>query len=258
MRRFLSFLLFVLLLIPTGCAKRWDALSEKEKKILGNILAHWETWVPARKKEGTAPLMAFDELYAGLGAEEREFLDRVRTINPKKSFDFQGDLLGEAGEKASFRKLGNQKVKKSGKSDPIDAQYLPENVYQAYKKMMKAMKKDLGKKILVESGYRSPAYQLYTFIFYCPKHHYSLAETGHWVALPGFSEHGSPQRQAIDFINENGINGDDPGQTVEDFEKLPEYGWLQANAWKFGFELSYPRGKKGVTFEPWHWRYIGN
>ena len=44
---------------------------------------------------------------------------------------------------------------------------------------------------------------------------------------------------------------------VEDFEVLPEYEWLVKNAPSYGFELSYSRGKKGITFEPWHWRYVG-
>lgn len=250
-RRFLALALVFFLSIPTaGCARRWDVLSAKEKLVLHSILAHWETWIPERKKEGSAPLMSFEELYAGLGPEKREFLDRVRAINPRKSFNFS-----EGG--ARFKRLGNQWIEKQGKREKLDPQYLPRNVHKAYKKMMKAMKKDLGKRLLVESGYRSPAYQLYTFLFYCSKHHYSLVETGHWVALPGSSEHGVPHRQAIDFINEKGINGDDPPQTAEDFERLPEYEWLQRNAGKFGFELSYPRGRQGTTFEPWHWRYGG-
>ena len=34
--------------------------------------------------------------------------------------------------------------------------------------------------------------------------------------------------------------------------------WLRDNAPKFGFELSFPPGnKQGVTWEPWHWRWVG-
>lgn len=244
-------------LVVSGCAKRWDTLSSREKVTLHQILDHWETWVPERKKKGTAPLLTFEELYAGLGPEEKEFLDRVLAINPQKNFNFQGYFLGGPERGVRFKKIKNQRVRRDGKHRKIDPQYLPENVHRAYQAMMKAMKRDLGKRLLAESGYRSPAYQLYTFLFYTPKHHYSLAETGRWVALPGFSEHGAPHRQAIDFINEEGINGDDPGQGVRDFEALPEYEWLARRAREFGFELSYPRGRKGVTFEPWHWRYVG-
>ena len=35
---------------------------------------------------------------------------------------------------------------------------------------------------------------------------------------------------------------------------------MKAHAWEYGFVLSYPKGKTGVTcysFEPWHFRYFG-
>ena len=231
------------------CADEWDILSDSEKAVLDRILVHWETWVPAKKADGTAPMISFEELYAGLTSEEKNFLDSVRKVDPKKSFDFQGGFLG-AEVSASFRRIENQVITKDGKEQVLDPQYLPEEVYAAYEKMMTAMEKDLGKRLLVESGFRSHAYQLYTFLFYTPKHHYSLKETGRWVALPGYSEHGAPDRQAIDFINQEGINGED---NPEEFESLPEYGWLMDHAGEFGFELSYPRAKQGITFEPWHW-----
>ena len=252
-KRFWALLLSIFLVIPTfGCAKRWDTLSAREQSLLNRVLLHWETWMPQKKKEGKAPLITFDELYQGLNGEERQFLDRVRLINPQKSFGFQGNYQGESSEAVRFKRLHKQKIRKKGKTESLDPQYLPEKVYKDYKKMMKAMKKGIGKELLVESGYRSPTYQLYTFLYYLPKHGYCLKETGHWVALPGYSEHGAPERQAIDFINEEGINGED---NAEEFERLPEYEWLLIRAKEFGFELSYPRGQKGITFEPWHWRW---
>ena len=254
-RRWLCLSLFLsLILSAVGCAKRWDVLSMEEKILLHRILTHWESWVPERKKEGRAPLTTFEELYAGLGPKEREFLDRIRAIDPKKDFEFRGSYLGSPKEGVRFKPVKKQWIQKGKKREELDPQYLPEDVYRAYKAMMKGMKKALGKKLLVESGYRSPAYQLYTFLFYLPKHRYSLKETAGWVALPGYSEHGAPHRQAIDFINEKGVNGED---NVEEFERLPEYQWLLRHAREFEFELSYPRGGKGVTFEPWHWRYTG-
>ena len=121
--------------------------------------------------------------------------------------------------------------------------------------MMEAMAKDLGKRLLVESGYRSPAYQLYLFLFYLPKHGWSVTETNRFGALPGPSEHANPAPQAIDFINEAGINGEDH---PEEFEALPEYRWLQEHARRFGFALSYPRDNPHHTsFEPWHWHHEG-
>lgn len=46
----------------------------------------------------------------------------------------------------------------------------------------------------------------------------------------------------------------------EEFEKTPEFAWLMANAWRFGYILRYPKDKTHITqiaFEPWHFRYVG-
>ena len=35
---------------------------------------------------------------------------------------------------------------------------------------------------------------------------------------------------------------------------------MKANAWKYGWVMSYPKGKTSVTcyqYEPWHYRYVG-
>jgi len=251
--KFFPILAAVLLLNGASVsAQTWDVLSESEKATLQAVLQKWETWVPQLKSEGVAPLMTFKELYNEMSNEELKFLERVRTINPKKTFGFKGDYLGSKIPEEGFSQIKGQLFAKEGKQVPIDSQYLPGRVFEAYAKMTEAMQKDLGKKLLVESGYRSPAYQLYTFLFYVPKHNFSLAETGRWVAVPGYSEHGAPQQQAIDFINEEGINGED---NPEEFEALPEYKWLTENAGRYGFVLSYPRSQAGITFEPWHWSY---
>ena len=74
--------------------------------------------------------------------------------------------------------------------------------------------------------------------------------------MPGYSEHGNPVNHAIDFTNENGINGFSDNQTAGDFESLPEFDWLMKNANQFNFYLSYPENNPyGVAFEPWHWHW---
>ena len=253
MRKILS-LLLISLILATGCRNDFK-LNEKEKLVLDSILAHWQTWIPARDIAGTAPMISMEEIYQGLNEEQKSFLDKVRKISPKRDFGFHGPFLGNDTTGVEFQKIeGQVYTLKTGEQKTIPTQFLPKNVYEAYLKMMDAMERDLGKRLLVESGFRAAGYQLRTFLFYTPKHHYDLKETGEWVALPGYSEHGAPQQQAIDFINQEGINGED---IPEEFENLPEYAWLQKNAAQFGFELSYPRGQEWITFEPWHWRYKG-
>lgn len=42
-----------------------------------------------------------------------------------------------------------------------------------------------------------------------------------------------------------------------DFEKSEAFAWLESNAYKYGFVLSYPKGNAYYQYEPWHWRFVG-
>jgi len=47
---------------------------------------------------------------------------------------------------------------------------------------------------------------------------------------------------------------------VTAFEDQDAAKWLAENCHKFGFILRYPKDKTGITgisFEPWHFRYVG-
>ena len=236
--------------VSSASAVSLDRLTNPEIALLNAARQALVPGVDARKREGTAPLMTFEELYAPLTPEQIAFAESFRKIDPK-AIGGSSRRLPEPSAATRFARLDRQAVLRDGKSVLLDTQYLPASAYGAYARMMAAMEADLGKRLLVESGYRSPAYQLYLFLFYLPKHDYSVRETNRHVALPGCSEHGSPAFQAIDFITPGGINGEDrPGE----FEELQEYGWLHARAHEFGFHLSYPRGGESA-FEPWHWHW---
>lgn len=59
---------------------------------------------------------------------------------------------------------------------------------------------------------------------------------------------------AVDFITNTAQ------QTGPAFATTPEYQWLMENAARFGFILRYPEGKEaitGISFLPYHWRYVG-
>ncbi len=67
-------------------------------------------------------------------------------------------------------------------------------------------------------------------------------------APPGYSEHHSGR--AVDVAT--------PGHRVLDqqFAQTDAYAWLDKNAGRFGFLLSYPPGnRQGFLYEPWHWCY---
>jgi len=50
------------------------------------------------------------------------------------------------------------------------------------------------------------------------------------------------------------IGARDTPALEEDFERTEAFAWLERNANRFGFRLSYPRGNRyGYLYEPWHW-----
>ena len=65
-------------------------------------------------------------------------------------------------------------------------------------------------------------------------------------APPGYSEHHTGR--AVDVTTEG-------ARPLElEFEDTEAFGWLAANAARFGFHMSYPRQNPyGYMYEPWHW-----
>ena len=236
---------------PGSASLNLDKLSSMDVEQVQNLLAKLEPLIKERESAQSLATLTFDELYAPLNEFEQSFLKEFQNLKGDElgvSIPFRGIATG----KEELTVIKDQQVTINDKVTILPPQYLPPNVNEKYLEMVGAMEKDLGKRLFVESGYRSSAYQLYLFIFYLKNHEYSIRETVKWVALPGYSEHGAPQFQAIDFISANGISGEENPQLFED---LQEYHWLFENASRFGFILSYPKGKPGITFEPWHWHY---
>lgn len=65
-------------------------------------------------------------------------------------------------------------------------------------------------------------------------------------APPGCSEHHTGR--AVDL----GAHGCPPLE--EEFETTEAYRWLEAEAARHGFGMSYPKGNaEGYLYEPWHW-----
>lgn len=102
-----------------------------------------------------------------------------------------------------------------------------------------------GITLLIVSGFRSVEYQA-GLIRKKIEAGQSVSNILRVNAAPGFSEHHTGR--AIDIA--------EPGSRplTEEFESSGAFRWLQNNASKFGFHLSYPRGNpQGFVYEPWHW-----
>jgi D-alanyl-D-alanine carboxypeptidase len=78
---------------------------------------------------------------------------------------------------------------------------------------------------------------------------YGSNTANRFVAEQGYSEHqlGTTVDLTIPSI----------GSVSMTFDKTKEYEWLQNNAHKYGFILSYPKSNAYYAYEPWHWRFVG-
>ena len=198
-------------------------------------------------------IISFSRLYKYLNKTEIELINNFLKLNPRK-YGFKGKFFGLKKIPKNLDSLRNQKYNFNGKTKIIGEQYLPKPVCKAFQKMNSALKNETEKKLLIDSGYRSPAYQIILFLYYLKLHKFNFLRTAQGVAFPGYSEHGNPERQAIDFITIDGIPSD---EKPSGFEKTKEFKWLIKNANKFGFYLSYPKNNKdGVMYEPWHWHFL--
>lgn len=72
-------------------------------------------------------------------------------------------------------------------------------------------------------------------------------------APPGYSEHHTGY--AIDI----GDGRNSQTHLSQRFEQTPAFKWLDKNAARYSFEMSFtPNNPQGVSYEPWHWRYVGD
>jgi len=252
---FAAFLLFValvaadILFFPISK----DRLDYFQRLIVDQIDKKWEVKLDSLSDEDKK-LVGYDEMMNSLSFVDRKFAERIFSINPA-DLGFKGPFFSK-DPASGFEMLPAKKLNWQGEEIDTGINFLPQPVFEDYGKMMQAMSQDISKELFVESGYRSPGYQAWLFFFYLgPENNYSLLENAKWIAMPGYSEHNS-SKTAIDFINADGISGQDKDQVPQDFEKLPEYAWLQTNAKKFNFYQTYPQDNNlGVSFEPWHWHW---
>ena len=108
-----------------------------------------------------------------------------------------------------------------------------------------------GVRIIPISGFRSIEYQAGLYQKAIVKYGSEEVARG-WVARPGFSEHHTGL--AIDL----GDCESPACDVATPFEETAAFRWLQKNADRFGFEMSYPRNNAtGINYEPWHWRFVG-
>lgn len=110
-----------------------------------------------------------------------------------------------------------------------------------------------GVDLSIRSAYRSYSDQLTTYNFWLRVNGDNPDEADKISARAGHSQH--QLGTAVDFSSaeiQDGLGGQFAGTAAAK--------WLELNAWKYGFVLSFPSGYEsttGYSYESWHYRYIG-
>ncbi|WP_435299426.1 M15 family metallopeptidase [Timonella sp. A28] len=120
------------------------------------------------------------------------------------------------------------------------------------KKMARAAKK-ADAEIAVASAFRS--YTDQQIAFGDNQRKYGREHAIEASARPGHSEH--QLGTSLDVRSANSLR--DPW-AYNDWGTTPAGTWMRKNSWKYGFILSYPKGKTEQTcymYESWHFRYVG-
>ena len=137
----------------------------------------------------------------------------------------------------------------------VDPLYLfnkkrPEQIHASVLPYLERLLKDANNgsiPLLVLSAYRSFGTQATLKAQY--KVTYGAGSANKFSADQGYSEH--QLGSALDFTTPT------TGEDFNSFEKTTAFAWLQNNAYKYGFILSYPKGNTFYQSEPWHWRFVG-
>lgn len=119
-------------------------------------------------------------------------------------------------------------------------------------KAMAAAARTAGARFSVQSAYRSYLTQKSTFAYW-------VRVQGYAVAIKESARAGHSEHQLGTSLDFRSYGGSAPWNYT-DWATTRAGKWLKANAWRYGFVMSYPKGKSAVTcyaYEPWHYRYVG-
>jgi zinc D-Ala-D-Ala carboxypeptidase len=158
------------------------------------------------------------------------------------------DLFGHH----AFSEAPANKLRTIGRASDGYEIRLHETAAKSFLRMEADAKAD-GIEFVVISGFRTIAEQQELFFEISRQRNQTPAERAKVSAPPGHSEHHTGY--AVD-IGDGAVSS---ANLSTSFEKTPAFQWLQNNAAKYGFEMSFqPNNSQGVMYEPWHWRFVGD
>jgi len=201
------------------------------------------------------PTVSLARLEVALSAAQWAIVDQIINLDPRDygvSTPYAGDLEPVP---ADLVQVAGQQYIEDGQQKTIGERYVPRPVFDAYVRMNAAfMAEQPNRRLLIQSGYRSPAYQVVVFIHWLiSAYDGDIAKTIRHASPPRYSQHTIASKAAIDFRN---VEGSPSNDNLEGFKDSVEYAWLRRHGGEFSFYESWLEGNEyGMRAEPWHWQY---
>jgi D-alanyl-D-alanine carboxypeptidase len=201
------------------------------------------------------PVLTLDRLRSFLSAGQQAVVDQVMHLRPQ-DYGVKTPYAGALEPvPADLVRVGGQEYTEHGERKTMADKYVPRHVFEAYVRLNDAFTAGQpGRRLLIGSCYRSPAYQVVVFVNWLVNgYHGDIARTIRHASPPNYSQHTIASKAAIDFKN---VDGSPSHADPEDFQETIEYRWLRRRAAEFSFYESWPAGNEfGMRPEPWHWQY---
>ena len=229
-------------------------INDRNQKIInGDTLYETEKIEETENKENNLPVFNEEEVIDTTITYEEQLPipPTPGTLNEPTIITIDDDNWNLTLVNTGYRIIDSYKpdlVYVCGSSERLD-----KKIAEHYEAMYNAAKED-GVTLTPCSGYRSYDRQKNNYnnkVAYYEDLGYTkdeaLEKAATIIMPPGSSEHNLGYAMDIVCVDEW-------------FEDTDEFNWLMENAQDYGFILRYPKDKKDitkVTYEPWHWRYVG-
>ncbi len=261
-------ILLVLLLILTSYFGYTTLQTRKElTRVTNEKIALSQETTQTISQLNTALTENTEEL-AILQEDYQDLKDKYRA-EKKKNDAFQDQIdtiLGTVGDLDKLSKTDEELLQKYSKVYFLNENYIPSKLKKIndddvlegkeqqyfhadalpFLEKMIARAKRAGIDLKVVSAYRS--FDMQTDLKNSYLQTYGSGANA-FSADQGYSEH--QLGTTVDLTNPTTAG------TYLSFENTDAYKWLQRNAYRYGFVLSYPKDNDFYIFEPWHWRFVG-
>jgi LAS superfamily LD-carboxypeptidase LdcB len=220
-----------------------------QKKAAQEIISTFIHEIEHNSKNQRVAATSWGSLKQNVSPHAQKLVRAIRSLDPRQYGSSRKKVSQSTASNLVI--LRNQTFQTTSDKHRLPPRLLPAHTYRSFQRMNSQLGSDLGKQLVVKSGYRSPAYQLYIFLYNLKEYSWDIDKTLETVALPGYSEHaGTPQ--ALDLRAKKHVGH----EQSYDFSRTPHYHWLKENGSDYGFSMSYQKNNKtGTQFEPWHWKH---